>query len=1245
MKKIYDIDYSTEVEMPHPTWVKRYINGPIRALFVPSVSFGRDIVELIQRMDIEFETVTIDRNWDLNKWGLGDFYDKRGGIWDFDIMYQNLENALTSPQEFDVMVLPGLNGWGFFTKKTREAILQRVENGTGLVLIQPFNGKGFDKVEVLEKLSPLQNLYEEGFNERGYPEIELDVLKRDKWIPRKHFITSGIPFELFPYDELAYYPYKAVGEVIIESESGMPIAAVKEYGKGRVVAIGYFPRDILPRDSYSESGSCFDSIRSLPKDTTRDVEFDYREYFYGLIYRSMIWAARKESSCVIENTELNNERLSIQLSGDCECELYYRVKNLYDELVAEGQTKEMDIILPQCIKYGGDYRVEVFAKYKDKIADWATVPLSYPLKSKVTNISVSHVVIKPGELLTSSIDVEGDPALLEIQILDNFDRVIYREEHQVEGSRKLKIGYRVNDVNSLHIRVGATLKINGYTVHKCESSQIVVTPQNRKIEDFEVFMPPMHRGRRKFMQFLGKLFQGMGVTGLFPGDYKCVTSCGAKGLGVYWYHRADYVERKEKYLRTKDKKFLHRVPCLNDPDFWEENKRNIRKTVEENKKYGPISYFANDEGSLTCYTDELDLCFCPYCMNKMREWLKKEYRDLDHLNEVWGTCFSSWDEVVPYTYEEAIKTGNFASWGDHRRFMELTFANAYRIIRDCIREVDPDGVVRMSGCQASKPYSGYDYYQLHQFVGYFEAYNVGNQLEFHRSFAKPNTIIGAWMGYGVSGVDARYNIWHALYHGITLISIFWQYSCLNPDYTYSKSARDMGTLFKEIKREGIGKLLLYSAKRDDLGIAIHYSMPSVHGSYIRNDEERFIDNRQGWIDLLEDLGYQYNFVASQQIEQGELLKKGYKLLILPYSIAIGQKEAEEIKRFVRNGGVVIGDIQTGIMDEHCRLCDKGSLDDVFGITRLTLDARPFYINGEFICKKDFDYFDFDLSECKEFKMAEAGIRESSGKAAYVDAFMQKVASVVINEYGNGKGIYLNFALNHYPKERTKIHGGYYTRELMKRVLAYANVNKLVTLKYLDGKPVEKGYETIYYSDNNAKYVGILRKLSRQLDVGHDGLAVGAGRDERGIIETIRLELPQKFHVYDVREKRYLGFTDCTEAAIAEGDTKLFALLPYMVRAIYIDMPSEVHAGATVDVNIVIDSEKPDGEYSNVLNIKVYNPFNEFEWIYSQNISTKGLHAVVKMAIPYNEKPGQWRIAVKDVATGVQAEKLFKILSE
>ncbi len=131
-------------------------------------------------------------------------------------------------------------------------------------------------------------------------------------------------------------------------------------------------------------------------------------------------------------------------------------------------------------------------------------------------------------------------------------------------------------------------------------------------------------------------------------------------------------------------------------------------------------------------------------------------------------------------------------------------------------------------------------------------------------------------------------------------------------------------------QSGIGRVFMNSTVRED-GVAIHFSMASVRGAWITDGKinaELDGDNgssknyaelgkrRDAWVKSLEKQNVQFRFLATPQIESGMLDK--YKVLILPYSIALSDKEVREIERFMDRGGVVIGDDQTGKMDARCR---------------------------------------------------------------------------------------------------------------------------------------------------------------------------------------------------------------------------------------------------------------------------------------------------------------------------------------
>ena len=67
----HDVPFSTEVATPHVPWAKTLPAGPIRGFFVPSVTEGRDMVELMQRLPRAPPPGTIDRNLGAHCVGIG----------------------------------------------------------------------------------------------------------------------------------------------------------------------------------------------------------------------------------------------------------------------------------------------------------------------------------------------------------------------------------------------------------------------------------------------------------------------------------------------------------------------------------------------------------------------------------------------------------------------------------------------------------------------------------------------------------------------------------------------------------------------------------------------------------------------------------------------------------------------------------------------------------------------------------------------------------------------------------------------------------------------------------------------------------------------------------------------------------------------------------------------------------------------------------------------------------------------
>ena len=299
LKKLghWGVEYSTEIETPHYPWAKNFVNGTIKSYSISPVFDGRGIVELAQRLDLDMNVTTIGRAPGAEKYGFGDFYMRRSPGHPKDSTTFNLahnyiaENLLFNP-EIDVIIWPGMHKWESFSKHVRDAILERVSQGTGLVLLYPMSDK--DNAGLWD-ISPLKSL-KAAKAQTLIKDREMftwpENLDMTEWSTTKpHYITRGVTFEAFPWGHMGALKYtNNKGEILLKTLNGNPVLAVKQYGKGRVVAMAYPEKGLLPRiDNPWETG----------------LNYPYWEYMWSLVARSVVWASHKESNTSIQQVKSN----------------------------------------------------------------------------------------------------------------------------------------------------------------------------------------------------------------------------------------------------------------------------------------------------------------------------------------------------------------------------------------------------------------------------------------------------------------------------------------------------------------------------------------------------------------------------------------------------------------------------------------------------------------------------------------------------------------------------------------------------------------------------------------------------------------------------------------------------------------------------------------------------------------------------------------------------------------------------
>jgi hypothetical protein len=1269
---------------PHVPWATRLPGGPIRGFFVPTVAHGRDMVELMQRLALEPTTVTIDPSWDVNCWGLGDFYghEERGDRDDFRVVYGYVEEELTGPKAFDVIVLPGLNGWSRLTRPSRDAILRRVNAGAGLVLIHPFVGdvKGHpflgDEKEGDTRIwdvSPLVNVPDDRVSDRGYPEPNREAILQGRWeTARSHFITDGLDLSLVPTGASGgtFYRYEPAGDVLVQAD-GSPVVAVRTYGKGRVVGLAWVSDGFVPEpvDPYE----------------TR-VDWEYWEYEHALLARAVMWAAGREGDVQVRSFVASSEgaRLVVAARAPRAVQVELRTRSAFGgearvarlrrELAAGDTALPIPAaeLAPPWGFSGGRQIVDLIVRDPASGAtlDFGATSFEVARTASVTGLRTNAEVYRQGD--TMSVVTRAAGALeglrLRVRFTDDLDRVLHVEEKATRGERYFF--YPLEDFVGRRVQVTAELvDAGGHVVDQLRHAPLPVVARERRHKEYQAllsFETPVHHQAALRLRRLRA--QGMTSGFTWGGKVNDELDVPRGYFGVYWYDRGpttaegmeqaiaefqrtqdegalSYLVKKELYKRTGDKRFLVRRPELDDPATLRLLQDVSRTAARAKAVYNMDYYFVGDEGSLGSYADPVDFCFGPHTLARFRSFLRGQYGSLDALNRSWKSAFTEWDAVVPLTTDEARASGRFAPWADHRTYMETSFANAYATVRQAVVEGDPEGRIALSGTQVTTPWNGCDWRRLDQVVDDFLSYSGGNQWEIHRSFAKPGARVGFWTGYGRSGAAVKHEVWSAALSGVLFPNLFWSPSIVNPDLTFSRSGQDLGAAFQALRFEGIGKLLMEAERVPD-GVALHYSIPSVHaagilGQHARGDDEDapvpgkrdFPGARDGWVRVLQDLGFSPDFVASDQLEANGL--DGRRVFVLPYSLALSDAEVRALRAFVEKGGVLLADGPAGLLDEHLNWRAAGALDELFGIAplppepRAKAEARG---TGAVAVTAEGAAWGLTGAATAGLLALEPRLKATTGRALLR---IGGADAVIVCRTGGGWTVYLNQLLDRYSGVRGR-DGGEAYRALVERVLAHAGVRPAVAVTDAAGRPLRRALVS-RYRFGGADVVAVLDgELDAGTRYGADGVtrytATGAGATGRDVV----VRLPGAGVVVNARTGESLGRTDAVRARLQPGEALVLASSPSPAPSLSLAGPSAARLGThpAFELREAAAREAPGRR---LVRVHVTGPDGRFLPEYAANLLTDGGRARFVLPSALNDPEGEYRIVATDVLSGARAE--------
>ncbi|MBQ6473051.1 MAG: beta-galactosidase [Victivallales bacterium] len=1169
---------------PHIPWAVPHVNGKLKLLLLCDYQQQREAVELAQRLDCDFNVIRISHISSQMSWGMVEQF----GSFTFKDANAALRHALKN--QFDCIVVSG-NLWRYIEPDNLKDIRSKLEKGTGLVMIQPY-----DLPASMEDLQLLRTARRESW-------------LKGEWLGTSNVIAAGFAPELTQPGKHYDSELLPGAECVLSSVNG-PVFAVGTPAGIRVVQTAYFAAGaLLP---------VFPLESELP-------DYNNLDYQFVPLLKSILWAANRLPQTLVR-AEYDKGRVRFQVSAldnGPETVLQVTQRNLLTgshtektlplpEPRADGLA---EVLLPAEIQPGlntAEYRLLRDGKTVDfGFAAWEQKP-----EVKIFSVRTEKELYSQQEMVIGQAECSGKAAQVKIELLDAENRLLAERMAEADG----RFSFILPEASTRRMTLKATALASG--IPQSVKSHIVYARVTREVPDYAIsgseheWMWDINRKlrpyffrelRRQTGYDLMRLWTVLSKDRGIPAFRDYMRFDFALNVSILSGLRLrDFATRFQKpYNETGDRKYLNREPCLHDPDYLQKREKAVLETLDLLKNYSPEQFSFGDELSLTHFGREHDFCFSAHTLAAFRQHLQKAYHTLEALNAQWESAYADWDDIVPPTTAEAIKagkeTGNYSAWTDFRDFMDLSFANTFAETGKIARDAGwTTPLLDLSGVDSGNAYNGKQWYRLSRILAQVAPYitsDIGEQI---RSFFHGRVI--PWnAGYNYTGTQVEYRVWlDAFMFKQGGSSFYSTRNTLYPDYTLQPGTRDWANATHDL-RCGLGALRA-TLDEEPEDILILASQNSMYGATILRQNEAMREARLGWAQLAIDLNLRFRYFADQELEGGLLRKTPARVVALSFSRALSTTSCAELREFVRKGGILIADRLPAVMDEHCRRYPKGQLDSLFGLRQPDEE-------GSHAAMVDFGTGRY--------------IRQV-GAALGADGR----GTVIENAFGKGRTAFLNFTVSTYATQRNN-----YTKE-KEELLAMQQL----MLKLIDGRP--QGSYT--FEAEGGAPVGARIFSYRQKDVP-DALFLGLVRENKASGKSrISLEFTSPAYLHDLRK----GTVSAQKVSSAEFELEpakavFLALLPWKLNAPELTAPAQVVCGEMFRYGIFV----PDAKLEHIFEVTVTAPDGSRQRLYSTIAHAPKGHCEGAFRTALNDARGMWSLMLRDVLSGKTINHKFEVVSK
>jgi len=481
---------------------------------------------------------------------------------------------------------------------------------------------------------------------------------------------------------------------------------------------------------------------------------------------------------------------------------------------------------------------------------------------------------------------------------------------------------------------------------------------------------------------------------------------------------------------------------------YKERASDLVRRISDRYKDHPALAMWHVNNEYGCHVAE---CYCDASAQHFREWLRARYGDLDILNEAWGTAFWSqrygeWGEILPP--RSAPTFANPTQQLDFRRFSSDALLELYEMEKEILREATPDVPITTNFMGFFKPVDYWKWAAREDLVA-DDSYPDPSDPEAHIGAAmsrdlmrslgggapwvlmEQTTVRVNWRKRNVPKRPNEMRLWSygAVARGAEGIMFFqWRQSRAGAEKFHSAMVPHIPTeesrSWREVSRLGseLGKLDELLGARGEAETAILLDWESWWALELDSKPSTAVRMLGGVYSFYKPL-YETNVPVDFAHPGSDL--SSYRLVVAPNLYLVTDDSAENIRRFVADGGTLLMSFFSGIVDgrDHIRLGGY---------------PAPFV---ELLGLRIEDFVPMASGETNRLDTPEGGSygcdlwadlihpEGAEALATYTDNFYADTPAVTRNVFGEGAAYYLGTR----PEER-------YTKSLLQRVCEEASVS-------------------------------------------------------------------------------------------------------------------------------------------------------------------------------------------------------------